>query len=760
MIGYDIGILLGFFIGAVLHAVLLTEIWRRRVTQLHEWIFMTLVLIMTIFNGLQFVAQSIKEILGKDTFLIYSELRYYSLIVIGFLPPLVVHVHASFLDYVRGRTTRLRQALPLLSYLPIFVLIGFADYSIVDARNRVIDENLSLVPPFVFWLTVCLAVCVLLSARIVHWTRNEKWRQFFYLESIIIIGIILMLAFFYFGGGTGNVRLDKTFKSLLRVTALLPTFALIFLLYKYPLYSIVARRRLLFVILAGSFFSIYLIASRAIRQWAEDRPDINSDTLEVLLVAFIFVLYEPMKYVVRRVAGYYALHQKSVYQRMVRRITERIVSAPNTAEIAKLLQQSFRELLQVDDVGLYTLSSKTDNGDSHFVILQSYGDIRPFELKPVTEALIKGDGIYEMQRVNFLQMRASEIPYRLYVSIVLDGELVGLLAIGKKKTNEAFTFEEKELLLTVSSQVAIAIENIELIQRRLELETRMFEADKMSSLGMLSTSIAHEVKNPLSSIKSIVQSMLDERKNGSPEERRDLEVIEEEINRLTQVVDQLLRFAKPERHEANAFDVCRTLEAMLTLMRPEIRSRGISVYVQYGQRPLCMKTNQADLKEIMFNVIINAIQAMENGGRLMVKVEATDCEFAQTRTSPLDTGSVQVSELLKPDPLDAGYVAWDAEPIHATPIDKVADALELPDHGNCVRVSITDTGPGIAREKLQDIFKPFFTTKLTGTGLGLAIVKSKVDALGGRLVLRSHEGLGTTFDLYIPIQDVRVRGQQ
>jgi signal transduction histidine kinase len=753
MIGYDIGILLGFFIGAVLHAVLLTEIWRRRVSLLHEWIFMALVLVMTLFNGLQFIALSIKEILGKDTYPVYSELRYYSLIVIGFLPPLLVHVHASFLDHVRGTTTRVRQVLPLLAYLPIVVLIYFADYSIVDARNRVIDENLSLVPPFVFWLTVCLGVCVLLSVRIIRWTRNEKWRQFFSIESVIVVVIIGLLAFFYFGGGTGNVRLDKTLKGLLRVTALLPTLALIFLLYKYPFYSIVARRRLLFVILAGSFFSVYLIASRALRQWTEDRPDINSDTLEILLVAFIFVLYEPVKYIIRRIAGYYALHQKSVYQRLVRRITERIVSAPNAAEIAKLLQQSLRELLQVDDVGLFTLATQTANGKSQVTLLHSYGDIRPFDVASVAKTVMEKDGIYEAKRVNVLQLRAVEIPYRLYSAIVLDGELVGLLAIGKKKTNEEFSFEEKELLLTVSSQVAIAIENIELVQRRLELETKMFEADKLSSLGMLSTSIAHEVKNPLSSVKSIVQSMLDERTNGHDESRRDLEVIEEEINRLTQVVDQLLRFAKPERQEANAFDVCRTLDAILTIMRPEIRSRGITVYVHYVQRPLCMKTNQADLKEILFNVIINAVQAMESGGRLMIKAEPADCEFAQSSASALETGTVQVSDLLKPDPLDAGYTIWQADVLTALPIEKVAvESLELPSHGNCVRLSITDSGPGIPREKLQDIFKPFYTTKTSGTGLGLAIVKSKTEALNGRLVLKSHEGLGTTFDLYIPVQ--------
>ncbi len=755
MIGFDILLLLGFFIGTVLHAVLLVEIFHRQITQRHERVFAALLLVMTVFNGLQFLGFAIREVMGREYFWIFNELRYYSVIVLGFVPPLVVHVHTAFLDYVQDRRSIVRRWLPAVFYLPILVLMFFADYSIVDARSRVIDDNWSAIPAFVFWLVICLAVSLVYTVAIIRSTRNERWRQFFRVESGILVVIIALVVFFYFGGGTGNVRLDKTLKSLLRLTAILPTFALIFLLYKYPFYSIMARRRLLFVILGGSFFIVYLLSSRAARKWAEERPDINAETLDILLVVFLFILYEPVKFAIRRVAGYYALYQRSAYQRLVRRLTERIVSAPTVAEIVKVLQTSLRESLQVDAIGMFTLTTKESNTGRTYDIVHAYGDIRPLDADRVARKLKEKEGLYEAKRVNIVQLQAKEIPYQLYVGILLDAELVGVLCIGKKTTNESFSFEEKELLLTVTNQIAIAIENIELVQRRLELETRIFEADKLSALGLLATSIAHEVKNPLSSIKSIVQSMRDEksRDHGPAEEIHDLEVINEEINRLTHVVDQLLRFAKPEKADTGSFDVCRTLDAILTILRPEARSRGVSVYHRFQTRPLWMRTSQTDLKEILFNVIINAIQAMPDGGRLLVRVEMAACEFAEVERSAQETGTVQVSDLLKPDPLDAGYLPWQAEPVVATPIHEVAlqEALDVPD-GNCVRICITDTGPGIPKDQLQDIFKPFFTTKHSGTGLGLAIVKSKIVALGGRLVLKSHEGLGTTFDMYIPIQ--------
>lgn len=759
MIGYDLLVLLGFFIGTILYAVLLGELIKRPNKLFHEFVFIALVAVLTMWHGSQFLAIIIKQIFGREALEIYSKFHFAAIYTIAFLPPLIVHVHASFLDHAKslvGQSSIRYKIVPVFFYLPIFVIMYFAEYTIIDSRKRIIAENLSFVPPFIFWLIVCLWVASFLSIRIIMLSRNEKWRQFFVVEAFIMVFITALLIYFYFFGGTGNVRLDKSLKNLLQVIAILPTGALVYLMFKYPFYSIVARQRLIVTIIAGAFFTMYIIFSRYLKRWAEDNPHLNADAIAIVFVALLLILYEPVKYFLRRMAGYYALGQRYEYQTVIRQLTEKIASAPSYTELARIVRTAIHDSMQVEETAIFHLSKKVTGETAEYKIVQKFGDIKEFNLKKIIKNILQRNGIYDARKMNIFYLKSSEVPYQMYVGVTLENELVGLIAIGKKLTNEDFSYEEQELLLTLASQVAIAIENIQLMQRRIELEAKMFQADKLSSIGMLSTSIAHEVKNPLSSIKSIVQSMRDEKLKGQPHgsEIQDLEIINDEINRLANVVDQLLKFAKPETADADVVDLIKIIDNILTILRQETRSKGISIFTKFSHKPLALKSRHADLKEILFNVIINAIQSMQNGGKLLLSGCYMNCSFANEVRNPRDTNTVQVSELLRPDTMLEGYEEWRMEPLVATSIDtidkKTCDALTEEQPINAIRISVTDTGQGIPQDRMEEIFKPFYTTKPTGTGLGLAIVKNKVEALGGRVVLKSREGLGTTFELYIP----------
>ncbi|MBL7995000.1 hypothetical protein JNM05_06465 [bacterium] len=768
MFGYDMIVMLGFFVGMILYAVLSGEILKRKNKLMHEHVFLLMVLILTIWHGFQFFALTIKQVFGRSAQEIYTELRYISLYSIVFLPAVVVHVHASFLDYVHqlvGRKGVFYKIFPLFFYLPIIFIIYFGQYTIVDSRRRILDENMSFIPAFIFFIVIALWVSAILSIRIIMLSRNEKWRQFFVVETIIIFIISALLLYFYFFGGTGNVRLDKSLKSLLMISSLIPTGVMIYLLYKYPFYSTVARRRFLLITIAGTFLSIYIVAARALRKMGEDNPDLSVEMLEILIVSLMFILYEPVKYLIRRIAGYYALNQKYLYQSMIRKISEKIVSAGNLDELLKVVHSAIIEAFNVEEVGLFILGKHVYPERMYYSIAQSLGDIKTFELEPVIKNIQKGNGLYEARRMNIFHFRSSEIPYHIYLGISLENDLVGLLAIGKKKTNEEFTFEEKEILLTLSSQIAIAIENIELVQRRIELESKIFQADKLSSLGLLATSIAHEVKNPLSSIKSIVQSLRDEKKkSGSKDhELMDLQIITEEIDRLTTVVGQLLKFARTDDSDEGEIDVVKIIDNILTILRQETRSKGIKLYTKYEHTPLMIKSRQGDLKEIIFNIIINAIQSMEHGGRLMFYASYTvrEADLFDAPTSENQSSVMIVDTLYPPDPAD-GFNEWKLDPMIVQSIQPTErkPAAEftpqlLPDQKRCIKIAITDNGSGISPERMGEIFKPFYTTKSSGTGLGLAIVKNKTESIGGRLILRSQKDVGTSFEIYIPLDSTK-----
>lgn len=763
MFGYDVIIMLGFFVGMILYAVLTGEIVKRQNKLMHEYIFLFMVVVLTLWHGFQFFALLIKQVFGRQAQDVYTEMRYLSLYSIVFLPALMVHVHASFLDYVHqlvGRKRLFYKIFPFFFYLPIFFIIYFGQYTIVDSRRRILDENMSFIPAFVFFIIIALWVSAVLSIRITILSRNEKWRQFFIVETVIIFIISGLLLYFYFFGGTGNVRIDKSLKSLLMISSVIPTGVMIYLLYKYPFYSTVARRRFLLITIAGAFLSVYIVGARALRKMGEDNPDVSVEMLEILIVSVLFILYEPVKYLIRRIAGYYALNQKYLYQSMVRKISEKIVGSVNIEDLQKVVHSAVTEAFNVEEVGLFILGKHVEPERMYYAIAQSFGDIKEFKLESVIKNIEKGNGLYEARRMNIFHLRASEIPYHIYVGINLENDLVGLLALGKKKTNEEFTFEEKEILLTLGNQIAIAIENIELVQRRIELESKMFQADKLSSLGLLATSIAHEVKNPLSSIKSIVQSLRDEKKKkgSNDHELMDLEIITEEIDRLTGVVGQLLKFARPDNSEVDEIDVIKIIDNILTILRQETRSKGIQIWTRYDHSPLMIKSRQGDLKEIIFNVIINAIQSMEHGGRLMFYAGYAVCESDLFEPSDNKPSVVMADSLYPPDPSE-GYTEWRLDPMivksiqhpENQPAVEFSPAL-LPDQKRCIKIAITDNGPGIHSERMDEIFKPFYTTKSSGTGLGLAIVKNKTEALGGRLILRSQKNVGTSFEIYIPLQ--------
>lgn len=760
MAGYDLLLLVGFFIGAVFYGALLFEVIRRFNRLYHEYVFILLILVLGLWHGFQFLALVIKQIFGRPAIEIYSEIRYYALYSIVFFPPLIVHLHSSFLGYIRsliGKKSFFHKWTPLLMYLPIVAIIYIGQYTIIDYRKRILDENLSFIPYFVFFTVICLWISALLSVWIILINRNEKWRQFFIVEAVCLVMISALLMYFYFYGGTGNVRLDKSLRTLVIVSSILPTGALIYLLYKYPFFSLFARPGFLSLIIAGIYLCVYIIVSKEIQKAGEDNPGISVYVLETLLVCLLFITYEPVKNFIRRVAGAKALGERYVVQTLLRSVSEKIVGTDRMSDILQVIREPIQSALRVNEIALFIIAQDYEN-QKDYVIAQQYGDVKPFNLKKTVKGILQGKGIHEPRKIYTFHLTSMDVSYQIYTGIFLENTLTGFIAIGKKINNDNFTFEEKELLLALANQVSIAIENMESSKRRMELESRILEAEKLSALGMLSTSIAHEVKNPLSSIKSIVQSMIDEqeKKPDSPETAQDLAMINEEINRLASVVDQLLRFAKSERTEDAVTDLRKTVETILSILRHEMGRHQIAVMCDFPEQPLCARFSYGHLKEIIFNLIINAIQSMgESGGRLYIHASLLNrsAEFLDEAGYEVIDG-VYYSEIMESESSLSRYPVWSYEPFVAAKIDQlnlsVTDAGTEP--GNkLLRIMIRDTGPGITRSLIHEIFKPFYTTKATGTGMGLAIVKNKTELLGGRLLIKTKENEGSAFEIYIPI---------
>jgi two-component system, NtrC family, sensor histidine kinase HydH len=231
-----------------------------------------------------------------------------------------------------------------------------------------------------------------------------------------------------------------------------------------------------------------------------------------------------------------------------------------------------------------------------------------------------------------------------------------------------------------------------------EAERKLLQAERLSVMGQMVASIAHEIKNPLGSIKGAVQILGD--KSTPQNDRQEFtSIIEKEVDRLDKVVKEYLTFAKPTPGKSEKIDLNEILQAVIKQMKFQGGDHNVQIEFAPELVP-AIKGDSDKFRDLFINIILNSLQAMPSGG----KIEIT-CRKATEDSSPM------------------------------------------------VETRITDNGPGIAPENLNRIFEPFFSTKAQGTGLGLATARSIVGDYNGTIKAESVLGKGTTFIISFPVFD-------
>jgi two-component system, NtrC family, sensor histidine kinase HydH len=277
------------------------------------------------------------------------------------------------------------------------------------------------------------------------------------------------------------------------------------------------------------------------------------------------------------------------------------------------------------------------------------------------------------------------------------GALTGLLA--------QWANQQRALYQRTSEQLQDAYEKLqEDGSKLLFLEQRLRVTEKNLALGELSSTVAHELMNPLGSIKGAAEILMDEFPRGH-EKHAFLEILVKEIDRLERTTREILRFGTQMRLSKSLCNPNDLIDEVLLLTAQEMRRQDIKVKKKLASSVPTMSLDEDKIQQVFLNLILNAIQAMPAGGFLTIQS---------------DWG---------PNPLCSDQQTQEQE---------------------CLFVTISDTGMGIAEEDLELIFKPFHTTRAEGTGLGLAIVKRILEAHGGSMVVRSSPGVGTTFSIWLP----------
>lgn len=279
----------------------------------------------------------------------------------------------------------------------------------------------------------------------------------------------------------------------------------------------------------------------------------------------------------------------------------------------------------------------------------------------------------------------------LCIPLFFEDKLIGLFNLGNKLSQDMYTDEDIDLLTTLSNQLAIAIENARLHEEKLEAQKQLLQADKLSSLGQIAAGMAHEIRNPLASIKGMSQAIEKAIQDNDKETIKDYhEVVPKELERINTLVENLLQFGRPPKPQITSVNINSVIEKTLKLFEHQLTSKNIKIIKNLGQ----VQETNADpdqLTQVLTNLVLNAKDAMPSGGSLKITTSS-------------------------------------------------------PQKGKVV-IEVADTGTGIEADKLKHIFDPFYSTKKGGSGLGLAISFRIIKEHNGSIEAESTLGSGTTFKI-------------
>ena len=245
------------------------------------------------------------------------------------------------------------------------------------------------------------------------------------------------------------------------------------------------------------------------------------------------------------------------------------------------------------------------------------------------------------------------------------------------------------------------------ITDRVRMERQIQQSEKLAAIGQLAAGVAHEIGTPLNVISGSAEYVMMDTDPGDPRVE-ELKAIVSEVGRISDLVKRLMAFARQVEPKIEAIDVAEHIESVLVLLRRQMEKQNIELVVDLPEHLPPISGDRDQLQQVFLNLVMNAWQAMPDGGRLKISGEVRERDTRPTQS---------VSKYLK--------------------------------------LQITDTGSGISREHIQRIFEPFFTTKEVGegTGLGLAIAHRIVEDHDGHLNVVSEEGQGSTFEIRFPLDE-------
>jgi signal transduction histidine kinase len=504
-----------------------------------------------------------------------------------------------------------------------------------------------------------------------------------------------------------------------------PLGAIAATLYMFLLGQTLQRLRLLDLLeLMGktvglSLLAVILVAIYALLvSWVGGRPGLFLFNTFLASIV-ILILFEPLRAKVDEWVVATLFRERFEMVRVLASLKERMANLIEVREVAKLVLDTFHETRRVTHASIYLLSEDRPG----FWLLDCRGPApTPFldaaAARGLISAAVNGQkavlienlerritdlrnldrrerrGRDETKRFGDLKAALKQMNASITVPLMGGDRVIGFFNLCDERVPEAYASDEIALILQIGERLATVVENSKLYDR-------MKERDRLAALGEMAAGLAHEIRNPLGAIKGAAQLLSPQ---SQPSESSEfLSVIVDEVNRLNTVVSQFLDYSRPLKQSFAPTDLVDVVKRTVKLLSADIPP-SVEVKLELAEKLPKVQADPEQLKQVLINLVQNAVHAMPEGGVLFLVARCPD----------------------------------------ETPSWRFADVPEA------VELRVRDTGSGIADEAKEHVFVPFYTTKEKGTGLGLAISQRIVKNHGGSISVTSKPGDGTEFVIRLP----------
>ena len=475
--------------------------------------------------------------------------------------------------------------------------------------------------------------------------------------------------------------------------------------------NLVFRKSMVYSLSAGILTSLFVVVVITMTKYFSDMAGIKSYTILAITSLLIAVFFNPLRNKIQRLVDKRFYKRSYDYYSTIQQVSSTLTSMFNQNSILKFIGNMIYEVLGLE--GVYMIAAVPAEGiyEAVYQMNKDGGRIDPVtkdgnrldidEKSPAIKLFTKSRDIIVKDELPLLEEKfgrdfAEEVWKDMekfkgvvLIPVFVDDNLSFLIVLGWKLSGDMFTDEDINMLSTISDQMAISLKNAQLYSGRVQTE-------RLASIGMMSATFAHEIRNPLTSLKTFAQLMPE--KYNDPEFRDSFsKIVEGEIEKIDTLIGDLLDFSSEKKStRVNNFNIVELVNETVDYIKGKFSHEKESIVVEkmYGEKEIRMSGDAAKLKQAFGIIITNGFQAMNGSGTLSIDIK------------------------------------------------KNAESID---------VAISDTGEGIRHEDISKIFDPFVTTKEMGVGIGLAITKRIIEDHEGKIYVKSRLSEGTTFTISLPV---------